>query len=182
MTEFVDYRWNALNGPTEDRDPRMIGYWKGLSNNHISKEKGELFLNKVWISCAPEDEFSGERHFYDEQKKEEELWQKIQLFRDTYKHLPDWLELSGTFKTSIPPEIKIAFSSRKRSKLGEKKIRRLFALERGKSLVLMARNIFGKPLYECVSIAVSVAVGIEISGDDLKKSFASQNTKINHQG
>jgi hypothetical protein len=143
--EFIDFRWTRLQS-----DLRMVEFWSILTRNHINEVAGKEFLNEVWNACAVEDDLEIDQSYYKQLKDEQALWNSIKSFERKHNALPSWLKLVGA-PDECPPEILAAFSSQKSN----------FVLERGRHLVVIANARFQRPLYECVVIAVNVALGLE---------------------
>ena len=157
--EFFDGSWVALQ-----TDLRMVEYWEILKRNGISKESGEEFLNDAWEACAAEEVLEVGRDYFNMWEDGQAIWTRIQSFQQKYHVLPAWLKLDGE-PEECTPAIYAAFSSQKSN----------FALERGRHLVVKAKERFQQPFYECVAIAVNVALGLEeddaLDARNLKNSY-----------
>lgn len=153
--EYVD----SVEGRLRN-DPRMVEFWGSLDKQGIELEKGRAFLDRVWaatmIDSWPLIEHGGERYF-------RALAQQLKEANQLTRKLNDLAASNPAFIHSVPlPErdeedqrVIAAFGSRKENP----------GLHLALYLVDDAVRILGKPAYDAIAVAVSVALSEWVEGD-----------------
>lgn len=154
--EYVD--------PVEARlrnDPRMVEFWESLERQGIDREKGRAFLDRVWtatmIDSWPMIEHGGERYFRTLANQLAEADQLTRRINNLAASNPDFIQpILQPERDAEDQRVIAAFGSRKENP----------GLHLSLYLVDDSVAIFGRPSYDLVAIAVSVALS-EWTADDV---------------
>lgn len=153
--EFIDSVEYRLRN-----DPRMMEFWESLERQGIGREKGRAFLDRVWaatmIDSWPLIEHGGERYF-------RALAQQLKEADKLARKINDLAASNPIFFQPVPlPErdeedqrVVAAFASRKENP----------GLHLALYLIDDALKILGKPSYDAVAVAVSVALSEWVEDD-----------------